>query len=394
MLHSVLILAAALTLQAAPSSPSSTPNTLTTEYQAVTQQLKPHITNDWWIDDQPGSSALLAKQWTLTGQWLAAWLNAHPNAGAEEAKIALRNLAGADTPDPDCLKLSDGVFLASAPNALGNVFIVARSLGQYRLAWSIAEKQQAQGKMAETVAAWQPQNAREGGRGPYWAASGDAGTVAPALGILPANSRSEPRFYVNGIYNQMAGGTVGAQITLWLWDGTAARPLLARQYTLMIDQEQGVRVEGDLLKVEEKKFFRTFFSCGDCEERQTEWRARITPTGIVDLGEKSLVPELDLVDKFFYRIIHHQTTGDIASPSAHKRAVEILQQARTAFGQEDWNKFPTLGMMGSWIVDKKAKEKTLCFEADAAGANLFILKSANGKMMITQIRKAEGNCKK
>ena len=36
----------------------------------------------------------------------------------------------------------------------------------------------------------------------------------------------------------------------------------------MIDQSVGTRVEGDLLKVQQKKFFRSFYSCGSCEERR------------------------------------------------------------------------------------------------------------------------------
>jgi hypothetical protein len=394
MLHSILLIACLFTAQAAPSSVQSRLGALTAEYHAISGQLKPHIANDWWIDDQPGTPALLAKQWSLTGEWLAAWLNLHSNAAADEAKAALRNLAGADAPEPECLKLADGVFLASAPNLLGNVFIVARSQGQYRLAWSIAEKQQVQGKAAETLAAWRPENAREGGRGPYWAASGRAGTVAPALGVLSADSRSEPRFYVNGIYNQMAGATVGAQVTLWLWDGTTARPLLAREYALMIDQERGARVEGDLLKVEEKKSFRAFFSCGSCEERQTEWSAHITADGIQDLGEKSLVPELDAVDELFYRVIHRQDTNKIAAPQARKRAAAIVEGARAGHSRKDWKEFPTLGMMGSWKMFTQAGAKVLCFYADDAGANLFTLKSSRGRIFITHIAQTEGECEK
>jgi hypothetical protein len=157
------------------------------------------------------------------------------------------------------------------------------------LAWSAAQPREARGEQAVILAACRPEHARHGGRGPYFAASGSTGSVLPRLGKLPNDVHGQPRFYIDGTYAQSAGGTVGAQISVWVWDGMTARPQIARAYALMVDQSASTRVEGDLLMVQQKKFFRTFFSCGMCEERQADWNVWLIPEGVQDLEEESLV---------------------------------------------------------------------------------------------------------
>ena len=229
----------------------------------------------------------MSQHWSLAGEWVAAWLDAHPSAGAEALDAALSELTPTEDPG-EHLSLTKDAFLVAAPGPIGNVFIVAKSKGHYRLAWSSAQIQEANGEQAEILAAWRAENAKENGRGPYWAASGPAGSVIRRFGELPVDGKGHARFYIDGTYAQMAGGTVGAQISLWTWDGSTARPLIARAYTLMIDQSVGTRLEGNLLKVQQKKLFRTLFSCGQCEERQTDWVVRITPEALKTLAKRVL----------------------------------------------------------------------------------------------------------
>jgi hypothetical protein len=121
----------------------------------------------------------------------------------------------------------------------------------------------------------------------------------------------QPRFYIDGTYAQSAGGTVGAQISVWVWDGMTARPQIARAYALMVDQSASTRVEGDLLMVQQKKFFRTFFSCGMCEPRGGEFG-----------------PELDAADELFYGGIHHKSAADVTAPSLIKSPEKIRRWAQ------------------------------------------------------------------
>ena len=360
------------------------------EYQTATTQLQKHVVGDWWIDDDPESPKLLARQWSLTGQWVAAWLNAHPSAGAEGVKAAISNLVSDG--EPQFLRLSDDAFLVAAPNPIGNVFIVTNAAGQYRLAWSTADLQRAQGKDAEILAAWRPENARQGGRGPYYAASGSSGSVIPQLGILPADAKGHPHFYINGTYAQSAGGTVGAQTSLWLWDGKTALPLIVRGYAMMIDQKVWTRVEGDLLKVQEKKFFRTFSSCGACEERQTDWVVRLEPEGIKDLGEESAVPELDAADELFFRVIHHEPAADVAAPAAIKEAEAIVEAARKKHSEKEWSKCPSFGMMGPWNIRKSGNDEILCLSLDDAGTSLFLLRPSGGKFFVAGLKQSTESC--
>ena len=355
------------------------------DYQAGRAQLKKHLVREQWIDDDPHSPEILARQWTLAGQWAAAWLDARGLRSLDDLKSMFFEL---ESDKVDYVALNDTTFLLTAPGPIGNVFIVTKRGGHFYLAWSIAQPQQGSGRQAGVLAAWRAENARHGRRGPYWAASGP---VHPGLGKLPSDVHGHPRFYIDGIYAQSAGGTVGAQTTLWLWDGSTARPLLAREYTLMIDSSAGTRLEGDLLKVQQKKFFRSFFSCGACEERQTDWIVRITPEGLKVLGEKVVTPELDAVDELFYRIIHGRPVSELGSPAALATAERIVHDARAEQSAKQWKQFPSLGMM-NWTLSKGRVEETLCLTTDDTGANVFRMKAAGDRFFIIEIREAKPDC--
>jgi len=187
----------------------------------------------------------------------------------------------------------------------------------------------------------------------------------------------------------MAGGTVGAQTSLWVWDGVTARPQLTRDYALMIDQKVGARMEGGLFKVQQKRSFRTFFSCGECEERQTDWLVRLTPDGIEDLGEKSAVPELDAVDELFYRVINHKSAADVAAPAAVEAAKALVECARRDVSDQVWKKFPSLGMMGDWSVTRNKNAEDLCLELDNGGTNIFKLRPVGEGFFITSVTKTD-----
>jgi hypothetical protein len=396
-----LTLVVCLALLAAPDRARSSIEKIKTEYQTVSAKLAKHVVEEQWIDNDSESPRLLVRQWSLAGEWVAAWLNAHPHAGPEGVKAALARLANSPAsqhswvePSPEYLELNATTFLVVAPSPIGNVFIVSKSGDDYRVAWSTAQVQETSGESAEVLAAWRAENARLGGRGPYWVASGSAGSVQPArLAMLPTDANGHPRFYIEGIYAQGAGSTIGEQISLWVWDGVTARPQLTRDYAVYVDQDVATRIEGDLLKVQQKKFFRTLSSCGDCEERQTDWIVRITPEGMKELGEKSLVPELDAVDELFYRVINGKSASDIAAPAAIVAAKGIVDSARAEESEKDWKEFPNLGMIGGWSVTKNKDGEVLCLALDV-GANNFKLRPAGAGFFITQITKTNDSCSK
>ena len=391
--YSRLIFVLCLAMVPVPARAQSSLEKIKTGYANASARLEKHLDDDQWIDDDPESPKLLARQWSLAGEWVAAWLNAHPHADPSGVKDALVKLAPSSK--PQYLVLNATTFLVVAPSPIGNVFIVSRFGDDYRVAWSTAQTQEASGESAEVLAAWRAENARLGGRGPYWAAYGSAGPVVPQLGILPSDAKGHARFYIDGMYQQGAGGTVGGQISLWVWDGSTARPQLTRSYTFMIDQKVGTRMEGDLLKVQQKKFFRTLSSCGECEERQTDWIVRVTLDGMKELGEKSLVPELDAVDELFYRVINGKSASDLAAPAAIEAAKGIVDSKRTSESEKDWKEFPNLGMIEGSSVTKNEDGEVLCLALfDVEGANMFKLRPAGDSFFITDVTKTGASCSK
>ena len=383
---------ACLTILSTPVCAQSSTEKIRADYQAVSARLQKHLVDERWLDDDPESPGLLAGQWSLAGEWMAAWLDAHPTSGADGVKAAIAGLAPSET--PQYLVLNDTAFLVAAPGSIGNVFIVAKTGDHYHLAWSTAQRQEASGKTADILAAWRAENARQGGRGPYWTASGSAGPVSPQLGSLPADAKGRARFYIEGWYAQGAGATVGVQISLWVWDGITARPLVTRDYAVMIEQSVGTRVEGDLLKVQQKKSFRTFFSCGSCEGRQTDWFVRLTSEGTRDLGERSAVPELDAVDELLDRLIHGKSAADVAAPTAIQAARKIVHEARAERSDEEWKKFPTLGMIGESTITKDGNEVILCLETSDMGAHIFTLRPRGNGYFIGDISEGPESCSK
>jgi hypothetical protein len=359
-------------------------------YQEVSAQLLRHIVDQQWLDDDPQSPELLARQWSLAAEWVAAWLDARRSVTVDDVKDAVAELTPSEA--TDCLALNATTFLVAAPGRIGNVFILAKAGSHYRLTWSTAQPGKSGGRQGEILAAWRAENARQGGRGPYWAASGSAGPVIPRLGSLPDDVQGRPRFFIDGIYAQGAGGTVGAQISLWVWDGITAKPQIVRDYWFMVDQAVATRMEGDLLKVQQKKSFRTFFSRGQCEERQTDWIFRVGPKGIEDLGERSAVPELDAVDELFYRVIHGLSAADVAAPAAIKAAEKMVQTARAGSSVDQWKKFPTLGMMGAWGTERGKNDEVLCLGLDDIGTNLFTLKPAGKRLFVADVKGTNQPC--
>jgi hypothetical protein len=130
-----LILVVCLAMPAAPAWSQSSIEKIKTDYRTVRSKLDKHFvgySGDAWIDDDPESSRLLAQQWSLAGEWVAAWLNAHPHTGAKGVRDALKKLAPSSK--PQYLVLDATTVLVVSPSPIGNVFIVSKSGNAYRVA--------------------------------------------------------------------------------------------------------------------------------------------------------------------------------------------------------------------------------------------------------------------
>jgi hypothetical protein len=109
-----------LAMLATPAWSQSSIEKIKTDYRTVSAKLDKHLVRDAWIDDDPESPRLLGQQWSLAGEWVAEWLNAHPHAGPGGVREAVRYLAPSST--PEYLVLNGSTFLVASPSPVGNVF--------------------------------------------------------------------------------------------------------------------------------------------------------------------------------------------------------------------------------------------------------------------------------
>src|SRR5271167_2960295 len=101
-----LLFFAWLTMLAVSGRPQTDADHIKGEYISITAQLQKHLVFDWWIDSDPKSPELLARQWSLAGQYVAAWLDAHPSQGTAAVKEALTQLDPGDG-EPQYLPLDE-----------------------------------------------------------------------------------------------------------------------------------------------------------------------------------------------------------------------------------------------------------------------------------------------
>ncbi|QOY89206.1 hypothetical protein [Paludibaculum fermentans] len=360
------------------------------EYAAADAELHKHLQFDQWLDGEPGTPALLARDWTLAREWVTAWMDAHPADGMSGAKTAFEIIAPSEP--AQILVLTENSVLVTVPGVIGNVFLVSRENGRHRVAWSIDQAGDQPAKFARALEKW-----RAGPAGTFDGAKrasveGPTGPLVPMLGLLPEDRQGRARFYIDAAYAQAAGGSGTKQISVWVWDGQAARPLIIHDYRVTWFQSKFTRLEGDLLKVHEKRQFRMFYVCAGCEERQIEWVVRVTPDGLEDLGETSSTPQMDAVDELFYRLTRGESAAAVATPAAIAAATSILQEARDSNPGEDLREAHSLGMIISQSGEWSGARGVICLGASGIGLNAFGLKHEGDGWIVASIAKGEEAC--
>jgi hypothetical protein len=267
---------------------------------------------------------VVRRLWGLIGEWLAAELDAHPTASAEALVASLARLdqrpAGppAENEPPleaDAMALLPGDFLVILRYAeTGTFLVVGRSPnGKARVKWAIDRYARSPGVNRE-LGCWPVQR----DCGPLF-----SGPAKP----LPPTSKGEPRFYINAIYAGN-GLTVGAQTSIWAWNGRNARPLVVRNYAVWLDDDRPTRCDGEHLVVPVKPWPRSFWAGGDMRDPQGTWTARLTPDGAEDLGERWNDPELQWADQFFDALRKRRDTRRLAAPEVARKLKTHLKTHR------------------------------------------------------------------
>jgi hypothetical protein len=325
----------------------------------------------------------------LAGAWLAATPARAAPASWRAEEGAATNLLdqSADTAaltaafarrdksiDVRALRLDPDAWLVSLSRweDSTDVFVAAWRAGAYRIVWRLGDNQPT--GALEPLRAWSLAGAQDDCRAragdAHWA---DCGPIAPELGRLPDAADGARRFWLNGVYDQEAGETESGQLSFWTWDGHGATPLLVRVYGFRIERDEGPTVAGDVISLPVKDEFATMYVCGACDGRQRVWRFRLTADGVADVGERSLVPELDLIDAAYVRAIRGHPLARLATPAA---ARVIKRQARQA----------DHGKLGSISWEMTRDRRRLCLSTDLGGAALFTLARADGRTRVAAAR--------
>ena len=331
------------------------------------------------LDDSPGAPALMEASFAAVRRWAANYLTAHPATTAAAFTDAILKVAG----DASVVGLGGGAFLIAQPDGeAGQVFIVAPGPGGAQIAWTAAQAGQGAGPNS-LVRAWTASSAQDSCRDKVaQTAWMTCGPLRADIARLPDRADGKARFYVDATYSQRAGATLGAQISLWTWDGRTASLDYAGPYEWEVDQPVRTHIEGAVLTIHEKGTFKTFYSCGSCEGRQLVWSLRLGPAGVQDLGKRSLEPDLDLVDGLIDRAVQRAPTGDIASPAAAAVVAKSVEDHRHEFSKDAQ---PSVGMLMGWNVRGPSAHRIVCVAIDGLGQFDFAIAGAGRARRIATV---------
>jgi hypothetical protein len=345
------------------------------------------------IRDTPEDLRALGEAWTATQDWTLAYLNAHPEGDVGALNAVLLN-AHSDykkiSAAPDYVTpLAPDLFgFGVGYNEIGNVFLVAKQNGRFRVVWDIRNLSASDVEKFPILRSWLVESARGFCRSKTTEGMWDrCSPIHGTFELLPPDSHGHIRFFLDSTYAQAAGETVGGQISIWSWDGKAAMPLFAKSYTYVLENAGGGFNDG-LLKIQAKDEFKSYYSCGTCLGRQMDWTIRIDRDRVVDLGMKPVFPELDTVDALFYRLEKRRPAGDLIDPRAMAKLAPLLEPA-----QDHTVNPPDMGLnMIDYGAVRREKGHTLaCVIIDELDSKLvFTVEKRKGHDFITDV--ASGAC--
>jgi len=348
-------------LSCAAAAPASPPAGSVAEAAAAVARHSDGVS----LDDEPQSPRLLDDLWQALRLWSAAELSRRP---ADPARLAAASAKLGDGLAMKALPLGGGRWLVGGGRGFGTVFVLAPVRGGLAPAWSIDRAGAVAAGHTAPLEAWHADKAASN-------CERGKGTCGPLqvddLGVLPADAQGRPRFWILATYASFAGSTVGGQFSLWSWNGTAAEPLVVQRFAYTIEQRAPViAVDGGAIRLRGKASFDHFFGCGACEERQMEWRFGIDANGVRSEAPRSLVPELDFIDRLLGLALKAVPPPSLAAPAAARdlRALALKHRAEDADGAY-------YGMLTAWKLKRTGARRELCLGTDAF-TRLFTLEGS------------------
>lgn len=274
--------------------------------------------------DDPRIPPLLQKGWGLAGAYAAEYLEMNPNP----SKRDLEQMFSGFAPAPHQVKSKYGNYLeydsyrfeGSAFRVAPAVYVVAASYGvdfmtstfmviarnregHFQELWDIKTEAVPHYPQRDEIGRWLYLVRRAYYNGPL--------AVQKILRLSPA-ANGHPRFLVNAD-QEADGGTILAQLSIWEWDGTEAKPLLVEVYQYGLESYR-FRFDGKTLRISTKEETDALLSCGGCTEPHGTWTVRITPDGVQNLGHRFRQPEIKWADELLSKINKGKDVADIAAP--------------------------------------------------------------------------------
>jgi hypothetical protein len=360
---------------------AATPTTPEARYDAAMAELKRHCDDfcGWGLGKDPAEVKALDALWNATQDWAVAFLDNHPGVTAEKLQTEFlnRHREGHESVEPsDVVLLAPDLYaFATQWGETGNVFVVGKREDHWAVVWDIAK---AETGNFPTLKGWRSTAAQTACRDK----SSNCGPFYGTAFALKPDRQGRVRFGVRAIYAQMAGATVGGQVSFWRWDGAKGEPLLAGTFAVMAD-DAGDTFAPEKVTIRTKHDFKTFYGCGGCVGRQLDWTFRVLPDRIVDEGKKPVVPELDAVDELLFRIAHRKPAADLAGPGV---IATLTKQIEPAKGDDGG-----FGMEMDRKIRHSANGSTVCLLVDGLPMNTFVLERRQGRFFITDARKTRAN---
>jgi hypothetical protein len=331
------------------------------------------------IDASPEAFVLLDREWSLQAAWVTAYLEDHPSATAKQIEGSVSSL-GADL-QCTAILLAPGLYgIAIQKGEVGNVFVIAGNHKHPRVVWNAKDLKPGTTRNSKLLAAWSAQAAKGECRNQLksedWL---NCGPLYGRFGSLPDDDKGRRRFFLDGSYAAAAGLSVGAQLSVWVLDGTEPRPEFVGAYSYYIDRAVGTRLEGDLLRIRVREQYRTFSTCCDDEGRPMDWSLKLTPTGVEDLGYSPVSSPLEMVDEVFYRTAKGMPADDIAAP-------QVVAQARALMRRmPKKNGLPAMGVLMPPYPNFVGDAAEVCVDFEDHGLALSITQ-VNGKPYLAAMR--------